>query len=60
MYPPDTSASRTDNLKRIGGHGRKKSTGISTSPNMRKKNGMIRKRGNINQAGARAKENRAN
>jgi hypothetical protein len=59
VYPPDINASPTGNLERIGRHGRKKSTGINTSPDMRKKNAMIRKRGNSNQAGAGAKENTA-
>jgi hypothetical protein len=57
MYHPDINASPIDNLERIGGHGRKKSTGISTSPDMREKKGMRWKRENINQAGAGAKEN---
>jgi len=59
MSPPGTNESPTDNLKRIGGHGRKKSIGINTNPDMREKNGMRWKRGNINQAGAAAKENTA-
>jgi hypothetical protein len=48
-----------ENLKRTGGLGREKSTGISTSPDMREKNGMTWKRRNINQAGGKAKGNRS-
>jgi hypothetical protein len=59
MCHPDINASPMDNLKRTGGHGRKKSTGINTNPDMREKNGMIWKRENINQAGAEAEENTA-
>jgi hypothetical protein len=59
MYPLDTNASPTDNLRTTGGHGRERNTGISTSPDLRKKNGMIWKRGKINLARAKAKENKS-
>jgi hypothetical protein len=57
MCRPDTSVSHMDNLKRTGGHGREKNTGISTSPDMRERNGMIWKKGNMNKV--EAKENTA-
>jgi hypothetical protein len=41
MSHPDTNASHKDNLKRTGGHGRKKSIGINTSTNMKKEKRMI-------------------
>jgi len=61
MYHPDTNASPMDNLKRTGGHGRKKNTGISTnmntSTNIKEKKGMMWNNGNINKVKVEAKEN---
>jgi len=59
LFSPDTGASHIENLKRTGGLGRERNTGISTSPDMREKNGMIWKRGNMDQAGAEAEQDTA-
>lgn len=53
MYHPYTNASHMDNLKRTGGHGRERSTGINTSTNMKEEKDPTSKKAGMDKGEAK-------